>query len=57
MNYVISVLLIGVLVFVIVKNSIAIYKKVKDKKENTNKENAVEVGGVDNLDSVEKKDN
>ena len=56
MSYVISVLLVGFLIFVIVKNSISIVNKIKEKKSQKNKDNAVEVGGVDNLDS-DKKDN
>lgn len=55
MSYVISVLLIGFLIFVIVKNSISIVNKIKEKKAQKNKDNnAVEVGGVDNLDSDKK---
>ena len=55
MSYVISVLLIGFLIFVIVKNSISIVNKIKEKKAQKNKDNnVVEVGGVDNLDSDKK---
>ena len=58
MSYVISVLLIGFLIFVIVKNSISIVNKIKEKKALKNKDNkAVEVGGVDNLDSDKKENN
>lgn len=56
MSYVISVLLIGFLVFVIVKNSISIVNKIKEKKAQKNKDNnAVEVGGVDNLNDTTNK--
>ena len=50
MSYVISVLLIGFLIFVIVKNCMSIVKKIKEKKAKK-KNDVIEVGGVDNIDN------
>lgn len=50
MNYILSLLIIGALIFVIVKNVIGVVKTIKEKRQ-AKKENVVEVTESSDIDN------